>query len=539
MNRCIKILACLGVWIIAGISDGSAQEDEKSQSVETQTIDEVTIGSNRWRYVVTNQGSHAFQVSSSNAGGEFPSGSGNDVIFAGGIYVGALKDPGQTNPAFRYSVSHFEFSGDFGPGTILNENVPFDSLIFDDPFPADKRVYVIDTARAGTDWDEWPIADGAPVDTAGNPFLVSDEDSWAVFNDADTNYHELEDTPIPGLGIEVQQSTYSFTQGTLPGAEDVFFVRWRIINHTDTAYDSAFIGLWADPDVGSAPNDYFGSDSSRDMVFAYNAQNESTPTGQQYAVGYRLLYSSQHGVGARMYSASFYLNGVDPRDPANDFERFFYLAGLDRDGSIRLASEGFVEQDGSKFYFPGNPVTGEGLRFETVFPTGRDVRMVNGLSPFTMMPGETYEVVFAAIAGEAPDRLSAVADLQIEADQIEFLFDNYIDYAMGLDTVITLSVGDRRARPDQFALHQNYPNPFNPSTMIEFELNNSGPVSLAVYNLLGQKVRVLVSGNRSAGTHRVLWDGDDEHGNLVASGVYFYRLEFGGTSKTEKMVLIR
>ncbi|HRQ68460.1 MAG TPA: FlgD immunoglobulin-like domain containing protein, partial [Candidatus Syntrophosphaera sp.] len=92
---------------------------------------------------------------------------------------------------------------------------------------------------------------------------------------------------------------------------------------------------------------------------------------------------------------------------------------------------------------------------------------------------------------------------------------------------------------DAPVLSQNYPNPFNPETTISFSLPSSGAANLAVYNLKGQKVKSLVSQILTAGDHSVVWDGRDEQGLPVASGIYFNRLCFSGQTLQKKMVLAK
>jgi hypothetical protein len=89
------------------------------------------------------------------------------------------------------------------------------------------------------------------------------------------------------------------------------------------------------------------------------------------------------------------------------------------------------------------------------------------------------------------------------------------------------------------ALYPNYPNPFNPATTIRFDLYEAGNVRLAVYNVRGQLVRTLVSGAQPAGHNDVTWDGLDDRGRTVASGVYVYRLETGDYVSSRKMVLLK
>ena len=104
--------------------------------------------------------------------------------------------------------------------------------------------------------------------------------------------------------------------------------------------------------------------------------------------------------------------------------------------------------------------------------------------------------------------------------------------------------GEPGLQPEQSALFQNYPNPFNPETAISYQLSPTGQaalsyVELGVYNSLGQKIRTLVQARQPAGRYQVKWDGRDEAGREVASGVYIYRLKAGQYSIFKKMVLIR
>ena len=95
------------------------------------------------------------------------------------------------------------------------------------------------------------------------------------------------------------------------------------------------------------------------------------------------------------------------------------------------------------------------------------------------------------------------------------------------------------AQSTGYALHPCYPNPFNPSTTIAFELSKPGLASLRIYDPAGRLVRVLVDDHLTASVYREIWDGRDDAGREVASGVYFYRLTAGVFSETKKMVLLR
>ena len=93
--------------------------------------------------------------------------------------------------------------------------------------------------------------------------------------------------------------------------------------------------------------------------------------------------------------------------------------------------------------------------------------------------------------------------------------------------------------PTTFAVAQNFPNPFNPTTTIKYQLPNSGHVRLTIYNLLGQKVRTLVNTRQDAGYYQAVWDGRNDQGNQVSSGIYIYRFEGEGFIRTLKMILMK
>jgi len=95
------------------------------------------------------------------------------------------------------------------------------------------------------------------------------------------------------------------------------------------------------------------------------------------------------------------------------------------------------------------------------------------------------------------------------------------------------------ALPLHYSLSQNYPNPFNPETEIRYAVPERAFVRLEVFNLLGQKVANLVDGSHAAGEYSVRWNGSDDRGVSLASGIYFYRLQAGEFSDTRKMIFLK
>ncbi len=93
--------------------------------------------------------------------------------------------------------------------------------------------------------------------------------------------------------------------------------------------------------------------------------------------------------------------------------------------------------------------------------------------------------------------------------------------------------------PTKFDLSQNYPNPFNPSTNISYKLQAASYTTLKIYDMLGKEVATLVNEEQPAGTYQIIWNGTDNFGNKVTSGVYFYRIAAGGFVQTKKMTLLK
>jgi len=106
------------------------------------------------------------------------------------------------------------------------------------------------------------------------------------------------------------------------------------------------------------------------------------------------------------------------------------------------------------------------------------------------------------------------------------------------DTTLVSTVQDPGV-PDHFEVFPNYPNPFNPATEITYRLPDPGKVDITVFNLLGQRVRALVSEAQEAGLHKITWDATDDRGSLLSGGTYFYLIEAGSNRFVGKMLLLR
>lgn len=104
---------------------------------------------------------------------------------------------------------------------------------------------------------------------------------------------------------------------------------------------------------------------------------------------------------------------------------------------------------------------------------------------------------------------------------------------------VPTGIADAGGIPTEFGLAQNYPNPFNPSTVISYQLPMSSVVKLSIHSITGQLVRTLVDGSKPAGTHQVMWDGRNDSGERLPSGVYLYRIEAGDFSAVRRLAMVK
>ena len=129
-----------------------------------------------------------------------------------------------------------------------------------------------------------------------------------------------------------------------------------------------------------------------------------------------------------------------------------------------------------------------------------------------------------------------------------YCFDTYPIYTpnfmVGTDIGVFLATGltaifdDELIESNSASLYQNYPNPFNATTTISFSISEDGKIDLSIYNIKGQRVKTLTDTHYEKGNHSVIWDGEDDSGNNVVSGIYFYKLKVDGKSEAVKKCLL-
>ncbi|MFQ5650253.1 MAG: T9SS type A sorting domain-containing protein [bacterium] len=209
-----------------------------------------------------------------------------------------------------------------------------------------------------------------------------------------------------------------------------------------------------------------------------------------------------------------------------------------------------VEADSTVVLYGADTKTGKLLVIDLATGAGTPVHPTNTIgfpqveglafSPqntlFGFSNGEVHKFIVidptTGIGTEFPTRSSAALDIE----GLTFLKP---DSLLAGATFLT-SVGEGPASlPASYALEQNYPNPFNPETTLRFQLPEASRVQVSIFNLLGKKIRVLTNADYPAGYHTIRWDGRDGKGQVLASGVYFYRIEAGEFVQIRKMSLLR
>ena len=224
--------------------------------------------------------------------------------------------------------------------------------------------------------------------------------------------------------------------------------------------------------------------------------------------------------------------------------------GAPSDGDSVIAV-GAVNTSGVRTSFSSVGPTTHGAIKPNVMATGSNVRAAGSTTNTSYVGVSGTSFACPLTAGICAMLLSAHPDLtpaqvryalQATADRADNP-DNHYGYGVvnAWDAINYFGQIDSGGiLPDKFKLHQNSPNPFNPQTTIRYDVLRDGYVAIIVYNMLGQRVRTLYDGFRSQRrNYEVQWDGRDESGHRVASGVYLYRLTADGFSQTKRMLLVK
>jgi Dockerin type I domain len=443
-----KLITFLLVLVFCtSIAWGAAYQSSKTQSpgISLMVDKDTYLDINQLLCMVHNNGQFAYdddQIFGKTDGLYFPRGTDKTVIFSAGLWIGA-----KVNDSLRIAAA--EYSSEYTPGpmeggTFLPDNDDF-------------RVYKItrgDTPGSNPDYANWPSDMGAPVDDYNNPYLLGDQMCWAVYNDADSSKHHNRVGTTQPLGLEIQQSTFAYERSGSIG--QLIFIKYLIINEGGNTLEETYISLWNDPDLGDASDDLTGCDTTMSLGFCYNGNNEDNVYGSNPpAVGFDFLqgpivtgnpgdsafYKGEWIYGKKnlpMTSFNKYINGTDPKSA---METYNYMQGLLPNGDPVIDDQG----DTTMFFVAGDPVTGIGWLDQAA----ADRRFMMSTGPFTMLPGDTQEVVAAIIVGQGIDRLASITALKENDAYVKRFYyadfeipappSNLTVYPRGLDGAIDLT----------------------------------------------------------------------------------------------------
>lgn len=523
----ITVLICVFAWTTAM---GRPTQSAHTASPSALTVHNTTYIDANWILMfVTNHGSFGRDIDDvfGYGYGTFYPYYGNTVQIENGTHIesplgnAGLWLAGVEATSGDTLVAVSEYGSEYVPGPMSGG-----SFLPDVP---EYRVYKLYSdslaSHPNQDYLDWPTDQSAPVDYGGKPRMLGDRMTWCVFNDA--SGHNLFHTEP--LGIEVQQTVFAYESMGWLG--HFVFMRYVLHNKGDHSLTDFYLSVWMDPDIGSYEDDKAGCDTLNDIYFAYNGDNvDDVYTSPPPAFGFKvisgpLVYSPGdnadfNGVTVPDYRnvspSSFFVYPYGP-DPDNYRHVYRLMHGLDIDGNPHVYNGKALH-----YMYSGDVATGSG----DIDPTLDDKRMMASFGPFDFNPGDSQYVLMVIGAADNGNNIQAVAALKTLFAQINF------DPTPVDDPVVS-------TLPDGFTLEQNYPNPFNPDTKITFSLPAKADVTVEIYNVLGQRVRQLWDAPLSAGDHAVEWNGRDDRGAAVASGVYFYRVVAGDEAISRKMLMVK
>ncbi len=436
------LILTLGVSEAAAAAKHSgAPVPRKSVRKAANTIDNATrMDVNNLDMFVTNHGSYAWDLTTGNSGLIYPKGGTKTAVFAAGPWIGA-KVGGVTRVAIG------EYSQEFTPGPMVGGTFQADNPRF--------KSYKIERGNTTSfDYLNWPVQDGAPVDSLGQPALLGDAMIWSVYNDADPGTHTNNSGFTAPLGVEIQQTTFAFNRGGALG--NIIFIRYKLLNKGGNTLDSMYFSAWSDPDLGDASDDLDGCDTTLSVGFIYNATNAdglygSTPpsVGWDFFRGPIVPNSIDPTVNDTLGMTSFnkYINGTDPHSAG---ETYNYMRGLHADGTpVHVFDDTTLAI--TKFQVSGLDPGAASSPTNWLDSNPSDRRLMLSTGPFTMSPGDTQEVTIAVIVGQGTDRISSISDMKNKDAAAQVVFDLNFDipspppnptvYVQPLDKAIRLIWG--------------------------------------------------------------------------------------------------
>ncbi len=324
-------------------------------------------------------------------------------LYAAGLWIGGIDS---ATGELRVAIA--EYGEEYVPGPMAGGTYLPDNPAF--------KVYKLYkdslAAHPNSDYLNWPVNQGAPVNSLGQPAMMGDQMLWSVFTDANPTQHINHAGSTNPLGIEVQQTVWASNSVDDEGL--VINLKYKIYNKGNNTLKNCYLSLWGDPDLGGAGDDLVGCDTLHNIAYCYNATNNDLYYGNQPpAIGFKILYgpiipsigdnalfdglSIPDYKNLKMTSFTRYRSGTDPESAS---ESYHYLQGFNADGS--------PFSNGTKYMFPGDPVSGIG----DLDNLPSDKRMMASCGSFDFRPGDSQFVMVRMAIGNGGDRLSSITRLR-------------------------------------------------------------------------------------------------------------------------------
>ncbi len=291
----------------------------------------------------------------------------------------------------------------------------------------------------------------------------------------------------------------------------------------------ADIAIIADTTLQSLPTtmSFFGVDSSAITMTAVSGSSnvfkggvEFTQSGTYTVKTKATSVTSAQQIISRVFSVTLAKAGFAVKATSLDHMAFLMIAPKTFSGTECFISTQENEKDEIVYHFGPEHSFDQNIELSMSIPEN-----LQEVDPGKLFITQKQNGIWV------PIRTQVFPDEKLIKSQVKSLG----DFKILFDPNFT---GDNTV-PKTFALNQNYPNPFNPQTRITFDLPRDGRTTLIVYNTLGQKVKTLTQGFSLAGRYSLSWDGKDERGNMVSSGMYLYRLQTERTAVSKKMLFIK
>ena len=524
-----------------------------------------TISTNNITMWIGNSGMGSSNPETSGSGFYWP-----NIIYPGptAIYYDGLVWGGKVNGEVR--VNGNVYRAGLQPGKILEDGTA------DNPLSTASKIFKIRKDwqslpegilkdRLEYDYNHWPIEAGAPWDDVNEdgvytpgfdkPKFIGDETLFYVANDLDTSASQFTYGSNP-IGLEFQTTVFGFSREDL---KDVVFKKYRVINKSNSDIEDMYFTYFADVDLGSAGDDYEGFDSTYNMAYCFNGDNDdegyygTTPPAighmivqgplipatnldsaryeNSWKVGFKNLGLTSSGMIMKCGGIFF------PSDPnlgvyEGTIQFYNMMKGLNMDGNPIINP---ITGEATIWPLSGDPVSGVGWFEGDGWPGGpypQDQRYHAPTGPFNLAAGDTQKIVIAIQIARGTDNINSITKLRELAAHVQEFYNT--ELVEILNTKETIA-------PTGYTLFQNYPNPFNPKTTIEYEVPEKANVTIKIYDILGREIKTLVNNEE-----KVRWKYEVEFdATNIASGVYFYRIQIhpvsgaGSFTETKKMVVLK